>query len=168
MLMPILRSTIALLALAGWAKAATAAEPIPGDWKLNLSKSSSSIASGPALKDGRALIESDNAGGYFHFSETFFAGSEAPLRFNNRVQLDGTPGDASFEDRPVQVVCKRTGPLEFDITIRNPKTQQVLRTLRASLSPGSPGSPGNNALTLRWLGAASEPLYVLVYDRLAA
>jgi enterochelin esterase-like enzyme len=162
MLLATLRLPIALLAFAGWASAATAADSISGDWKLNLSKSSAAAANGAALKDGRALIESDNAGGYFQFSETFFAGSAAPLRFTNRVQLDGTPGDASFEDRPVQVVCKRTGPQEFDIAIRDPKTQRVLRTLRGSLSPGSQN------LTMRWLGPASEPLYTLVYDRLPA
>jgi len=135
---------------------AQAADVFVGDWKVNLAKSSS--MSGPVVKDARALIEPDNAGGYLQFTETVFEAGPA-LRFTTRVQFDGTAGDAVLEEHPVQFVSKRIDTKTFEISIRDSKTKQVNRVLRFS------AAPQEGTLAIAWLDAHSVQIRKLVYER---
>src|SRR3984957_15133955 len=127
-----------------------------GDWKLNPAKSG--FADGRAAKDGRALIEPDNSGGYLQISETVFAEGPA-LRFNSRVQFDGTPGDGILEDHPVQYVSKRIDGNAFEISLRALKAEQASRAIRVSVAPK------DHTLTILWLDGSSAPLRKLVYEK---
>ncbi|HLJ50128.1 MAG TPA: enterochelin esterase [Bryobacteraceae bacterium] len=132
-----------------------AADALVGDWKLNLAKSSWS--DGRAVKNGRALIEPDNSGGYLQFSETVFAEGPA-LRFASHVQFNGTPDDGSFEDRPVRSVSTRTDASGFDISVRDPNTEQTTRRIRVTVSPQ------DHELTMTWTDGGSSPVRKLVYE----
>jgi hypothetical protein len=136
--------------------AAWASDAFFGDWKLNPSKSTSS--DGRVAKDGRALIEPDNSGGYLQISETVFAEGPA-LRFNSRMQFDGTKGDGTFEDHPVQYVSKRIDGNAFEISIRELKAEQAGQSIRVSVAPE------DRTLTMVWLNGSSAPLRKLVYEK---
>lgn len=128
--------------------AAWAADGILGDWKLNPAKSVSS--DGRVPKDGRALIEPDNTGGYLQITETAFADGPA-VRFNSRVQFDGTQGNGMFEDRPVRFVSRRIDANGFEVSVSNPDTGQVERMIRASFEPR------DHTLTVSWADGKSAP-----------
>jgi enterochelin esterase-like enzyme len=149
---------IATLILAGVmaTSGAWAADGFLGDWKLNAAKSST--ADGRALKDGRALIEPDNAGGYLQISETVFDKGPA-LRFNTRVQFDGTAGDATLENHPVRYVSERTDANSFEISLRDGEGGPVSRVIHASLSSQ------DHALTMVWSDGHSVPILRLVYEK---
>src|SRR5215469_2930531 len=148
----------ALLCIAtSFVTALRAADGFTGDWTLEVAQSTS--INSPAVKSGRALIEPDNAGGYLQFSETVLDGVPA-LRFTTRVQLDGTPGNAVFEDQPVRCVSRRIDANAFEISLQDSKTQQVLRVLRFS-TPANEGT-----LTILWSDAAGAPIRKLVYHRI--
>jgi enterochelin esterase-like enzyme len=136
--------------------AARASDAFFGDWKLNPSKSTSS--DGRVATDGRALIEPDNSGGYLQISETVFAEGPA-LRFNSRVQFDGTPGDGVLEDHPVQYVSKRIDGNAFEISLRALKAEESSRAIRVSVAPEG------HTLTMLWLNGSSAPLRKLVYEK---
>src|ERR1700686_2387246 len=98
-----------------------------GDWKLNPAKSG--FADGRAAKDGRALIEPDNTGGYLQISETVFTDGPA-LRFNTRDQFDGTTGDGILEDHFVRYVSKRIDANAFEIAISDADTARLSKIIR--------------------------------------
>jgi len=141
----------AVMATAG----AWAADGFLGDWKLNLAKSSAS--DGRVLKDGRALIEPDNSGGYLQITETVF-GEGPALRFNSRVQLDGTPGYGTLENHPVRYISKRVDANSFEISIGD-DGGAISRVIRAS------ASLQNHTLTVLWSDAHSAPTLKLVYEK---
>ena len=133
-----------------------AADSFLGDWKLNPAKSTA--ADGRALKAGRVLIEPDNAGGYLQISETVF-GEGTALRFNTRVQFDGTPGEGRLEDHPVRSVSKRIDANGFEISIRDGESGSVSQVIRAILSSQ------DHTLTMLWSGGNSAPARRLVYEK---
>ena len=149
---------IATLILTGFmaTSGAWAADGFLGDWKLNPAKSTA--ADGRALKDGRVLIEPDNAGGYLQISETVFAEGPA-LRFNTRVQFDGTPGEGRLEDHPVRSVSKRIDANGFEISIRDGECGSVSRVIRATLSSQ------DQTLAMLWSDSNSAPARRLVYEK---
>jgi enterochelin esterase-like enzyme len=138
------------------ARMACAADAFVGDWKLNLAKSQS--MSGPPVKDGRALIEPDNAGGYLQFSETVFTDGPS-LRFNTHVQFNGTPENATLETRPVEHISKRVDSNTFEISIREANTGKLERVVRLV------ASPQDSTLTMAWSDASSSLIRKLVYER---
>lgn len=113
---------------------------------------------GAGVKDGRALIESDNAGGYLQFTETVFD-SGPTLRFSTRVQFDGTAGDAVLDDRPIKYGAKQMDPRTFELSIREPRTDRVTSVLRFSTDEG------DRTLTIVWSDAAGASMRKLVYQR---
>jgi enterochelin esterase-like enzyme len=132
-----------------------AADPFVGDWKLDPSKSAST--DGRVIKDGRALIEPDNSGGYLQITETVFAQGPA-LRFTSRVQFDGVTGDGTLQDRPVKYSSKRIDANAFEISIDDPE-KEIKNTIRASLTPQ------DHTLTVLWADRNSAPLRKMVYVR---
>jgi enterochelin esterase-like enzyme len=138
------------------ASGAWAADAFLGDWKLNVARSTS--ADGHAPKDGRALIESDNAGGYLQISETVFADGPA-LRFNSRVQFDGASGDGTFEDHLVKYVSKRIDADTFEISITDPQTGKISKRIRVLITPQ------DHTLTMLWANGDSAPIRKLVYEQ---
>ncbi|HTS77792.1 MAG TPA: enterochelin esterase [Bryobacteraceae bacterium] len=147
---------VALLFTIVWASVAHAADAFVGDWKLNLAKSTS--MSGPAVKDGRALIEPDNAGGYLQFTETVFKDGP-PLRFSSRIQLNETPDNTILEQQPVQFTSKRVDANTFELSLRDAKTEQTYRVIRFT------AAPREARLTILWSDANSRPIRKLVYAR---
>jgi enterochelin esterase family protein len=136
--------------------AAWGSDAFVGDWKLNAGKSV--FTDGRAIKDGRALIEPDNRGGYLQFSESIFS-SGPGLRFSSRVQFDGTAGDGTLEERPVQFTSKRIASDAFEISVRDRETDQMTRTVRISVAPQE------HVLTIAWADGKSAPLRKLVYEK---
>jgi enterochelin esterase-like enzyme len=151
-----MRLTTIVIAVAAMAFDAHASDALVGDWKLDLAKSTWS--DGRVIKDGRALIEPDNAGGYLQFSETVFAEGPA-LRFSSHVQFDGPPDYGSFEDRPIRFASSRIDPNGFDVSIRDPNTGQTLRRIHVTVSPQ------DHMLTMAWTDGASSPIRSLVYEK---
>jgi enterochelin esterase-like enzyme len=135
---------------------ANASDAFIGDWKLNPAKSG--FADGRVAMDGRALIESDNAGGYLQISETVFTEGPA-LRFNSRAQFDGTVGDGTLEDHFVQYVSKRIDANAFEIAIGEPDMARASKTIRISVTPEG------RTLTISWANTNSSPMRTLVYER---
>ena len=144
---------------------AWAADPFTGDWKLSSPASTSS--DGRVVKDGRVLIEPDNSGGYLQISETIFGegaplfGEGAVLRFNSRVQFDGTPGDGTLEAHLIRYVSKRIDGNTFEISVSDPDTGKITRTIRVSAAPQA------HTLTYLWTDGASSPIRKLVYEKAA-
>ncbi len=144
---------------------AWAADPFTGDWKLSSPASTSS--DGRMVKDGRVLIEPDNSGGYLQISETIFGegaplfGEGAVLRFNSRVQFDGTPGDGTLEAHLIRYVSKRIDGNTFEISVSDPDTGKITRTIRVSAAPQA------HTLTYLWTDGASSPIRKLVYEKAA-
>jgi enterochelin esterase-like enzyme len=147
----------ALLFIVWWACVAHAADAFTGDWKLNLTKSAS--MNGPSVKDGRALIEPDNAGGYLQFTETVFNNGPA-LRFNSRIQLNGTPDNTILGEQPVRYASKRIDPNTFELSLREARTEQLYRVIRFT------AAPNDATLTILWSDASSHPIRKLVYERM--
>ena len=137
---------------------AWAADAFVGDWKLNPAESKS--PDGRTVKDGRALIEPDNSGGYLQFSETVFA-EGAPLRFTTRVQFDGTPGDVLLENHLMRFVSKRIDANAFEISLTDSDTGKIGKAIRASVDPQS------HLLTMIWADGSGAPLRKLVYQKTA-
>jgi enterochelin esterase-like enzyme len=151
-----MRFAALLFTTISWVCPAHAADAFTGDWRLNPAKSTS--MSGPAVKDGRALIEPDNLGGYLQFTETVFNDGPA-LRFNSRIQLSGTPDNAILEEQPVQYASKRIDANTFELSLRDAKTEQLNRILRFT------AAPNEGTLTIWWLDASARPMRKLVYER---
>jgi enterochelin esterase-like enzyme len=136
--------------------AAYGADSLVGDWKLDVSKSS--VSSGPLVKDGRALIEPDNTGGYNQFSETVF-NDGPPLRFTTHVTFDGVSDFTALEEHQFRHVSKRIDANTFEISLRDQSTDQVHRIVRFS------GAPREATLTILWSDSNSASLRKLVYEK---
>jgi enterochelin esterase-like enzyme len=127
-----------------------------GDWKLNPAKSG--FADGRTAKDGRALIEPDNTGGYLQISETVFTDGPA-LRFNTRAQFDGIAGDGMLEDHFVRYVSKRIDANAFEIAISDVDTARLSKMIRVFVTPQ------DHTLTMLWTNSDSSPIRKLIYEK---